>query len=187
MDGRNPAGGSFELASLIDRYGETLLPELKHYFGIDLLEMVSDYPPRSPRYVLAHIKWLPLGSAFVAETRGGQEFRGWDQDRYMRVAQIDAQNNANWLFVMANKDPKKAALKPPDKYPIPDRRALAKSANEKPGSFGFIAKSMLADAKRKKAQRWPVPANSTDATNPPRQANSLCAAPTTGSNSEDNL
>lgn len=151
MDGGNPAGGSLELASLIDQYGETLLPELKHYFGIDIRELFSDNPPFSPRYVIAHIKWLPLGSAFVAETRGGKQFRDWDGDRYLRVAQFDAFRTFSYLFILANKDPKKSAPKPPDPYPIPDARVRVKK-DEKPNSFGFIAKSMLADAKRKKAQ-----------------------------------
>lgn len=113
--------------------------------------MVSEFPPRSPRYVLAHIKWLPLGSAFIAETRGGPQFRGWDQAMYARVAQVDAANSANWMFVVANKDPKKQAPKPPARYPIPDSTVRTKKPDS-PGSFGFIAKSMLADAKRKKAQ-----------------------------------
>lgn len=149
MDGRHPAGGSAELADLIDRYGEILLPELNHEFGIDLRELFSDQPPFSPRYVLAHIKWLPIGSAFIAEMRGGQQYRGWNEDRYAITRLIDLIAVSNYLFLMANRDPKKRAPEPPEPYPTPDN--LQAKKRDKPGSFGFIAKTMLAESRRRKA------------------------------------
>lgn len=149
MDGSYPAGGSRELAQLIDKYGEILLPELKHHFGIDLRDLFLDDCPMSPRFVLAHIKILPVGSAFVAEVRGGQEFRGWDEDRYQMAALIDAIRILQYIFVLANIDPKKKKPKPPEPYPTPDKATKHKQP-DKPGSFAFIAKSALAAAKRRK-------------------------------------
>lgn len=144
----DPTGGSLELARLIDRYGEFLLPELKHYFGIDLRDLFSEAPPFSPRYILSHINWLPLGSAFVAETRGGQQFRGWDGDRYIQVALINALRTLIHVFILANKDPKKKAPEAPQPYPTPDEKSTPRSA--KPGSFAFIANAGLAATKKRK-------------------------------------
>lgn len=147
MDRWGAVGGSTELARLIDGYGETLLPDLKHYYGIDLRDLFRDVDPLSPRFVLAHIKYLPIESAFVAERRGGQHFRGWSEDRYMQAAQINAQKAANWLFILANTDPKKRKPNMPEPWPLPDGKF---KKPDQPGSFGFIAKQHLAKAKKRK-------------------------------------
>lgn len=150
MDVGYASGGSRELAYLIDRYGEILLPELKHYFGLDLGDAVLEEPLFSPRYVLAHIRWLPAESAFVAECRGGPEFRGWDGDRYVSVAILEAIRSLQYVFILANRDPKKRTPNPPDPYPLPDKITRNKPADQ-PGSFAFIAKAHLAAAKKRKA------------------------------------
>jgi hypothetical protein len=103
----------------------------------------------SPRWALAHVKLLPLGSAFVAQTRGGQQFRGWDEDRYALVALINAVRALHYIFALAHSDPKKAKPKPPDPYPIPDKVTRKKAAPQ-PGSFAFIAGRQLAAAKEKR-------------------------------------
>ena len=100
-------GGSLELAGLIDKYGEFILPDLRRYYGIDLLDLFREERPLSPRYVLAHIRNLDYQSAFVAEVRGGQQYRGWDEDRYMDAAQINALRTLIYIFILANTDPKK--------------------------------------------------------------------------------
>lgn len=149
MDGGSASGGSAQLAVLIDKYGEFLLPDLKHYYDIDLRDLFSEVRPLSPRFVLAHIKNLDYDSAFVAESRGGQHFRGWDEGRYMEAAKINLAKAANYLFILANTDPKKSRPKPPEAWPIPDAQEKKKRADA-PGSFGFISKDLLARAKKRK-------------------------------------
>lgn len=134
---------------MIDEYGEILVPELKHYFGLDLRELFSDDLALSPAYVLIHIKWLPMESAFVAEHRGGRQFRGWDEGRYQTVALINAIRVLTHLFVVANSDPKKRNPPLPEPWPVPDAVSKTKP-KDKPGSFGFIARDLAAKGKRRK-------------------------------------
>ncbi len=148
MDGQDPTGGSRQLAELIDKYGEFLLPDLKRYYDIDLRDLLSEHP-LAPRFVLAHVNNLDYDSAFIAEVRGGQQFRGWDRDRYQLAALTDAVRAQSYLFTLANIDPKKQKPAPPDPTPVPDE--ISKTKQDKPGSFAFIAKRALAAAKRRKA------------------------------------
>lgn len=151
MDGRHAVGGSLALAGLIDKHGEALVPDLKHYFGVDLWDLFAE-SPLSPRYVLSLVKWLGSQphSLFFAEQRGGPQFRGWDADRYMAARQIDLAATENYLFRLAHRDPKKPLPKPPEPYPLPDTFEARKQY--KPGSFGFITKSLLAETRRRKAE-----------------------------------
>lgn len=147
MVGGESAGGSQELARLIDGYGEYLVPELQHYFGLDLRDVLTY--DISPRFVLIHINWLPLESAFSAEVRGGQKFRGWSEDRYMRAGLINATRAQSHLFVLANIDAKKTKKPPaPEPYPIPDGVQKV-DQTKKPGSFAAMAAAQMAAAKRK--------------------------------------
>lgn len=135
---------------MIDKYGEFLLPDLKHHYGIDLRDLFLEVPPWSPQFVLAHINNLTYDSAFVAELRGGQRFRGWDQGRYMQANEIDAIRTQTHFFIKANIDPAKAKkLDPPEPYPIPDQLDK-KKRQDSPGSFGFISKNLIAKAKKRK-------------------------------------
>jgi hypothetical protein len=104
--------------------------------------------PLSPRYVLSLILHLPTDGAFHASRMGGQDFRGWDTDRYALVSLVNAQRAGNHIQLMINRDPKKAAPKPPEPFPTPgdDKKVNA----SKPGSFAAIAASMLAAQRRKK-------------------------------------
>jgi hypothetical protein len=86
----------------------------------------------------------------VAEVRGGQEFRGWDRDRYQLVALTDAVRILTYVFILANSDPKKAPPKVPEPSPTPDELTTKKQAQ--PGSFAFIAKAKIAEARKRKAQ-----------------------------------
>jgi hypothetical protein len=53
--------------------------------------------------------------------------------------------------VTSNIDRKKHKLPaPPVPYPVPDKTVKSKQP-DKPGSFAFISKSMLAEAKKRKA------------------------------------
>lgn len=134
---------------MIDEHGEILVPELRHYFGIDLRDLFLEDSPLSPDYVLIHIKYLPMESAFVAALRGGRQFRGWDEDRYQTAALINSIRALGHNFVLANSDPKKRKPQPPDPWPLPDDTTKTKP-RDKPGSFAFIARDLAARAKRRK-------------------------------------
>ena len=102
----------------------------------------------SPKYILALIFQLPTDGAFYASRRGGIQFRGWDIDRYINVAQVNAQRANNHILLMVNRDPKKAAPADPDPFPTPDGDGKPKF---KRGSFAAIAASMF-EAQRKKRE-----------------------------------
>lgn len=133
------AGGSAQLAQLIDSYGEYLIPDLQHYYGIDLRELFSEVDPLSPRWVLTHIRGLPMTSLFVAHVRGGARYIGWDEGRYMQATLIDAVRSLIWITVMANSDPKKRKPEHPEQYPVPGLTEK-KKRDARPGSFAHTAK-----------------------------------------------
>lgn len=146
----NPTGGSSELVRLIDRYGEFLIPDLKLYYDIDLRDLFLDEPPWSPRFVLVHINHLTFDSATTAEMRGGQQFRGWDEDRYIAASTSNAIRTLSYMFLLANRDPKKSRRpETPTPWPLPDDKTK-KQKQDKPGSFAYIAKSLLSKAKKRK-------------------------------------
>ena len=106
----------------------------------------------SPRFVLAHVRNLDYYSAFMAEVRGGQQFRGWDENRYLLAAHANALRTLIYITILANIDPKKSKKpKPPEMWPLPDKQA---KKQDKPGSFASIAKRGLAAAKKRKAAQW---------------------------------
>lgn len=133
---------------MIDKHGEALLSDLLHYYRVDLRELFSEVCPFTPRYLLSLIIHLPADGAFYASRQGGQEFRGWDTDRYALVALVNAQRAGNHIQLMINRDPKRAAPKPPEPFPTPGSENKSKAP--KPGSFAAVAASMLAAQKRKK-------------------------------------
>ena len=96
---------------------------------------------------------LPSDGAFYASRRGGSEFRGWDVDRYALVALVNAQRANNYILTMVNRDSKKSAPKPPEPFHTPDADVASKDNNNKPGSFGSIAASMMAAQRRKRELR----------------------------------
>ena len=147
MDADHAAGGSRELAELIDQHGEILIADLKHYYGLDLRELFSEDYSMSPKYVLAFVTQLPIESAFVAELRGGQKFRGWDESRYMLAAVIHELRTLMFIYITAHTPKNKSKPKPPETWPLPDGKP--KKA-DKPNSFASIAKSMIARAKKRK-------------------------------------
>ncbi len=144
MDGGHPAGGSETLGQLVDEYGEFIAADLLEVYGFDLRDLFRT--DVSPRWVLALIKNLPLGSRFFAERRGGQQFRGWDESRYAMVAVVNAVRALQYTYVAAHS---KSKPPPPEPFPIPDKTIRKKQAG--PGSFAFIAAAKLAVAKKAKA------------------------------------
>lgn len=113
------------------------------YYGIDIRDLLDEEYPLSPRYALVLIINLPKEGAFYASRRGGQQFRGWNEDRYAMANLIDAQNAANYLFIMANRDPKRAKPQPPKPYYRPDQ---SEPGHNKPAPGSFAAMVLAAKA-----------------------------------------
>ncbi|QFP95092.1 tail assembly chaperone [Gordonia phage MinecraftSteve] len=148
-------GGSRVLAELIDKHGGAILSDLLHEYGVDLRDMFDDDTILSPRYVLNLIVNLPETSAFYASRRGGHQYRGWDIERYMLVALVNGQRMANYMFQLANRDPKKSSVPPaPEPFPVPDEMDKKKKPAPKPGSFAAVAAQMIAAQRRKKEMAY---------------------------------
>jgi hypothetical protein len=144
VDGRNPGGGSRGLADLIDEFGEHIAADLLEVYGVDLRDIFSEESRLTPLYLLTLIRGLPESSRFIAERRGGQQFRGWDASMYAAVANVNAVRALQYVYVAAhskNKPP------PPEPFPVPDSTIRKPKANG-PGSFAFIAASKIAAAKK---------------------------------------
>lgn len=152
MDGYEPTGGSTALAGLIDEHGEVLIPDLLYHYGVDLRDLFDPVKPLSPRYVLALIMYLPLGSAFVAERRGGQEFRDWDVSRYALVDVANSLRSFQHLYLSAHIDRRKTPMpKPPEPFPTPEEKRVQKAAL-RPGSFTHMVATAKSLAEKKKGR-----------------------------------
>lgn len=140
------AGGSLQLAELIDEYGEHIYRDLHEYAGgLNLVDLLRDDSGYSPRQILLLIKGLPLESATIALMRGSEEFRGWGIDRYQRAALIDAVRENTYAFISANSKKKVAA-------PEPVYRPKDKVKKRSTGQPNIFAQR-LAGARRAKAKR----------------------------------
>lgn len=142
MDGRNPGGGSRGLGQLVDEYGEHLAADLKEVYDVDLRDMFDPQARLTPLWLLTLIKGLPDSSRFAAERRGGQQFRGWDMDRYATVAIVNAVRALQYTYVAAHSK-RKPPL--PDPFPIPDQTEQPQKNN----TFAVLAAAKLAAARRK--------------------------------------
>ncbi|GAA5081560.1 hypothetical protein GCM10023319_23280 [Nocardia iowensis] len=60
---------------------------------------------------------LPPEAAFVAAWRGGPQYRGWNEDRYLAVAQVNAIRELTWAYIAAHAKRRPA---PPEPIPTPD-------------------------------------------------------------------
>lgn len=150
MDGKHPVGGSRVLAGLIDEHGGAIVSDLLHYYRVDLRDLFRDNGDLSPKYVLSLVLDLPQDSSFTASRRGGRQYRGWDETRYALVALVNAQRTANYMFQVANSDPKRRKPDVPHPFPTPDDTTTSKAPKQ--GSFAAIAASMIA-AQRKAKER----------------------------------
>jgi hypothetical protein len=135
----------------MDEHADAVVGDLLQYYNVDARDLFREVSPLTPKYVLGLIMQLPLGSAFVAEQRGGAQYRGWDHAMYAQVALINAVRTSNYLFLCANSNPKKKAPEQPDPYPTPDnpnpgsRRHKGPPA---PGSFAGTAMRMMSQARK---------------------------------------
>lgn len=131
MGGEGQAGGSLQLGGLIDQHGECLVADFEQYTNYHLSDLYKPGSGLTPTLALVIIKHLPLGSATVADMRGGPDFRGWDMDRYIAANTLDALRLNNYLIIMANRGrgkkpevpqpmwrPSKAVKKPSENNPF---------------------------------------------------------------------
>lgn len=102
------------------------------------------------QYVLALIAYLPPESAFEAEKRGGQQFRGWNAQMYAIVAAVNALRSLQHMYVLTHLNKKASKPKPPEPFPIPQKKK-EEQTSFKPGSFGGMVSSMMAASRRRKA------------------------------------
>ena len=144
MDGRDPGGGSRGLADLIDEFGEHLAADLLEVYGVDLRDIFNDEARLTPLYLLTLIRGLPESSRFVAERRGGQQFRGWDAAMYAAVANVNATRALQYVYVAAHSKNKPPV---PEPFPVPDT-TVRKPKQNGPGTFAFIAAAKIAQAKK---------------------------------------
>jgi hypothetical protein len=138
VDGGDSAGGSQGLADLVDKYGGSLIADFERYYRPLPELLVSG---RSPRYILGLIRQLPVESATVAELRGGSQFRGWDVDRYLLTAIVDAIQANTYMLAKANQGKPKM----PEPMYRPEK---AKPKNE--NSFAAMARGFYRAAQQKK-------------------------------------
>ena len=143
MDGFDSIGGSVWLGELIDNFGEYIACDLTETYGIDLRDIFRDDSDMSPRWLLSHIKNLPLGSRFYSEQRGGQQFRGWDESRYAMVATVNAVRALQYTYITAHSK-KRPQL--PEMFPVPEKEIVKKKVM--PNSFAAIAARNLAASKK---------------------------------------
>jgi hypothetical protein len=102
-------------------------------YGVDLMAVFT----MSPKLLLVLITQLPSGSRFYAAHRGGPQFRGWDETRYILAAVVNSIRALQWTYVAS-----KSKRRPPqpDMLPVPD---MAKKRKDGPGSFAHTARMKL--------------------------------------------
>ncbi|MDA3643779.1 hypothetical protein OU416_06905 [Saccharopolyspora indica] len=123
---------------MIDRCGEQILADFQQYYGLDLAQVIRPGSGYSPIRVLYLIRQLPLESRTYAEIRGGAQFVGWGQDRYLLANVIDAIQQTTYAVVAANSKRKPKAPKPVER-PSNKRNA---------GAFAQTARMHLQAAKQ---------------------------------------
>lgn len=110
-------------------------------YRVDLRDV---FTTASPRWLLLLITQLPAGSRFYAAHRGGPQFRGWDETRYLLVALVNSIRVLQWTYVASHSKRKPPA---PEMVPVPD---VEKKRKDGPGSFAHTAKMKLAEMKQRK-------------------------------------
>ncbi|AUV61984.1 tail assembly chaperone [Mycobacterium phage SWU2] len=93
---------------------------------------------------------MPVDSATFAEMRGGQEFRGWDEDRYQGTALVDATRGLLYAFILAHTGKNQRKPTAPTPWPIPDRKHRQERQKNTPGSFYRMVASQVARKRKQK-------------------------------------
>ncbi len=144
MVGGDSAGGSAELARLIDRCGEEVTADLQQYYGLDVADVLRANARLSPRRTLVLLRQLPPESATFAALRGGSEFRGWGPDRYLMAQLVDSVRENTFAFISANSKRKPQAPEPVER---PERYAERTRGKN---SFRALATAFLGARRAKK-------------------------------------
>lgn len=132
MDRGHSAGGSAELARLIDQAGEQLYADLLRYYGVRLQDVLIEGTGLTARMVIALVRNLPVDSATVAVMRGGPEYVGWRTETYLLASVLDAIRENTYAFVSANSKRKPSA---PEPTPRPEAK------RKKSGVFAAMARA----------------------------------------------
>lgn len=134
----DPGGGSAGLARLIDRYGEQLVADFQAEYGLNLALTLRPGSGHSPKTVLALVQQLPPGSRTIAAVRGGDQFLGWDADRYLTAALLDAVRETTYAVIATN-TAKGKKPKPPKPVDRPKRNPQARGSNTAANPFAVMA------------------------------------------------
>lgn len=149
MDGVDSSGGSFQLGELIDEHGQWIAADLMEIYTVDIRDVFVPDSGVTPRWLLILIAGLDEKTRYAASCRGGQHLRGWTTDRYLSVFALETQRAIQWINTAANSKNRPPLPKP---FPIPKaKQQQPEKRPEPPGSFAFIAKQHLAEAKKRKA------------------------------------
>lgn len=134
MDEVGTGGGSRALAEELDSHGGYILSDFREFYQVDILDLFRDDRELSPRVAIQLLMDLPIKSRYQAARRGGQEFVGWDEDRY---AAVDVANSMRSLVYLYSQTHSKKKLTQPKPFPVPAEKRKKKAAE--PGSFaGFV-------------------------------------------------
>lgn len=88
-------------------------------YGLNFKEVVSDTPPYETMML---IRGLPLGSRFVSQLQGGEQFNEWNTLAYQMATLIDAVNYVTYATVAANSGKRKPKQPKPAYRPSKNTR-----------------------------------------------------------------
>lgn len=112
-------GGSLVLASLIDKAGEALYQDFRSEYGLNFKDFVATH---SPHETLMLIRGLGIGSRFVSQLQGGEQFQQWDVNAYQMATLIDAVNYVTYAVIAANSQKRKPKQPKPSYRPSKNTR-----------------------------------------------------------------
>jgi len=115
----NSGGGSVVLASLIDQAGEALYQDFRSEYGLNFKDFVAN---NSPYETLMLIRGLGLGTRFVSQLQGGEQFNDWNTLAYQMATLIDAVNYTTYAVVAANSQKRKPKAPKPSYRPSKNTR-----------------------------------------------------------------
>lgn len=136
MGGGDQPGGSAELARQLDKRGECILADLREYYGVDLSDVVKPGSGVTPSVVLTLLRQLPVGSRTIADMRGGEQFRDWNNTQYQLATVIDAVQQNTHALVTANS--KKAPKAPDPAYRPGNKPKTTQSGQSFAGQVGKL-------------------------------------------------
>lgn len=84
------------LVDLLDKHGEAIEADLRRHYGVRVRDLFAVDSDLTPREVMSYLIHAPEDSAYHAELRGGQQFRGWTSDRYLLASILDVLQGANY-------------------------------------------------------------------------------------------